>query len=333
MNVSRKLPCPALLALWSSLAEGGCYTAELDPDVGGVFACGGSDEDAPCPASLTCVNGRCEDKDLVPTLAVLVPEDEESIVRDDVIDVTMGMPQPPGLAELQIRIRGSLELVAAGAEADHEFGQGHVKVFVDGVEQQTIDAGSIDSSTPVMVMVPLAGGAHRILLQAYRNDGVAYDNPEATATRLFWFENEFSRRPFVAIKSPWPGSVFDVDDHELEVVIAVTPPLKLIEPGGAKLEDRGHVHVYYETPMPYPDCVHNAECDDGYIGVVGESRSTRIGLPKDEEGTATLSAVLRHVEHSPYGLPFDCDPAPRPSMTNPCAPVFDSIDVVRVNED
>jgi hypothetical protein len=318
------------LVLGLGLASG-CFTAQLDPDLGGAFACGDSDEEEPCPGSLTCVNGRCEDADEVPVLAVLAPEDEESVERDDVIDVTMGMVPPPGIVELEIRIQGSLELVAAASGATPVLGQGHVKVFIDGVEQQTIDSGSIGASTPVMVSVPLVSGPHRILLQAYRNDGEPYDNPEATATRLFWFENEFSRRPFVAIKSPWPGSVFDVDDGEVEVVLAVTPPFRLVEPGGMHVEDQGHAHIYYDTLMPYPDCVHNAGCDSGYIGVVGGSSSVVLDLPEDEEGSRSITAVLRHVDHLPYGIPFGCDPT-TPGPLELCSPVFDSVDVVRVDQ-
>jgi hypothetical protein len=330
VNVSRKSPWPSLLlVLTASPAAGGCYTAQLDPDLAGVFACGDPDEEEPCPAALSCVNDRCEDADEVPTLAVLSPEDEESLVRDDVIDVMVGMQPVPGLVELEMRVQGSLELVSIGAGADHAFGQGHVKVFVDGMEQRTIDSGSIDASTPVMVQVPLVSGPHRLHLQAYRNDGEPYDNPEATATRLFWFENEFSRRPFLAIKSPWPGSVFDVDDRELEVVLAVTPPLQLVEPGGTNIENRGHAHVYYETPMPYPECVLNGGCDGGYIGVVGGAGSQVIDLPEDEEGSGRLTAVLRNVDHSAYGLPFPCDPTV-PGPLDVCSPVFDTIDLVRV---
>jgi hypothetical protein len=329
VNVSRKSPWPSLILVLASLLAGGCYTAELDPDIAGVFACGDPDEAEPCPAALTCVNDRCEDADAVPTLAVLSPEDEQSIVRDDVIDVMLGMQPVPGLTQLEMTFRGTLELVSIGAGADHAFGEGHVKVFVDGVEQQTIDSGDIDAPTPVMVQVPLVSGPHRLHLQAYRNDGEPYDNPEAIATRLFWFENEFSQRPFVAIKSPWPGSVFDVNDRELEVVIAATLPLELVEPGSTNIENRGHAHIYYDTPMPYPECVNNEGCDRGYIGVVGQAGSQVITLPEDEVGTGVLTAVLRNVDHSAYGLPFQCDPTV-PLPLDLCAPVFDAIDLVRV---
>jgi hypothetical protein len=330
VNVSRKSACPPtiLVALWS-LVTFGCYTAQVDPDIGGVFACGDPDGDEPCPAALTCVNERCEDADLVPTLAVLDPEDEKSIMRDDVVDLMMGMP-PGMLIDLEIRIQGAIALVSESSGTDPTFGEGHVKVFVDGEEQLTIDDGTIDSSTPVMVRVPAVAGPHRIVLQAYRNDGVAYDNPEATGSRLFWLESPIARRPFVAIKSPLPGAVFDLDERGLDVEVA-TINFELLDPGGLPQDGRGHAHLYYDDRVKYPGCVQDPGCDNGYLGVAGTSKVGELDMPSAQAGSGVITAVLRDTDHSPYGFPFPCDPG-MPGPLDVCSPVFDAIEVVRVDD-
>jgi hypothetical protein len=324
VNVPNALSTLGLAALVIPLA-GGCYSAQVDPDLGGAFVCGGA-EQAECPGSLVCVNERCEDADLVPALMVLDPEDEQSFTRDDILDMVM----PGAGIDLEIRIQGSIELISASAGADHAFGEGHVKVLVDGMEQATVDSGSIDSSTPVMVRVPAVAGPHRILLQAHRNDGVAYDNPEATAMRLFWFESAAMRRPFVAIKSPVPGAAFDLDDQTIDVELA-TLHFTLVEPGGARQAEHGHAHVYYDTRVEFPECVRDPGCDSSYLAVVGASGSTELGLPESDAGSDILSIVARNVDHSPYGQPFDCDPTV-PGPLDLCSPVFDSIEIVRVEE-
>lgn len=312
----------------------GCFTANIDPDLGGVFVCGDDASDGTCPSSLVCVNARCEDADLVPSLAVLNPENEKSFMRDDIVDIAMGMP-PDGAIPLEIRIQGAISLVSESAGADPTFGEGHVKVYLDGEEQMTIDEGSIDSSTPVMVMVPAIAGPHRILLQAYRNDGEAYDNPEATAMRLFWFESVAMRRPFVAIKAPLPGTVFDLDERDLDVEIA-TLNFDLLDPGGPPREGIGHAHLYYDDRVKYPGCVQDPSCDNGYLGVAGASKVGELDMPSTEAGGGFITAVLRNTDHSPYGynvlMGTSCDPS-QPGPFEVCTPVFDAIDVLRVSDE
>lgn len=334
----RSLPALAVtgLCLTAGLLGSGCYTAQLDPDLGGVFSCesdqddGGDDE--ACPSGQACVNERCEDAEAVPALFVLNPEDEDSVIRDDVIDMLMMGQMPGAPLELTINIQGSLELVPASAEAEPVFGQGHVRVTIDGNDEgaTTIDTGSIDGSTQVTVSVPPLAGPHRIVLQAFRNDGVAYDNPEATATRLFWLENTVARRPFVAIKSPWPGTRFGRDRETIDIELATNEPaFVFVDPASDRQAGRGHGHVHYGAM--FPRCVEETECDEGYLGVVGASLEGSILLPESFEQDATLSVVLRHIDHTPYGIPFECDPT-QPGPINPCMAVFETIEIRRGDE-
>lgn len=331
MTVSNKLSFPRGVALAVPLLGGGCYSAQIDPDVGGAFACGADAEDAEdaaCPESLVCVNDRCEDPDLVPSLAVLSPEDESSVF--DMRVFQLGMP-PGEPVRVEVRIQGSLTLVSAGGGVAPVFGEGHVRVLVDGEEQATVDSGSIDGSRPVEVDVPALAGPHRIVVQAYRSDGEPYDNPEARASRLFWLENPVAPRPFVAIKSPWPDTVIDLDDDSLTVELA-TLHFELADPGGPPQEGVGHGHIYVDAPLRFPECVTNPSCDDSYLGVAGQSATGELALPESGEGSGFLTAVLRTGDHDVYGFPFGCD-ASMPGPLDVCSPVFDEIEIVRLAED
>lgn len=317
----------ALLCAWLG---SGCYVAEVDPDAGGVFACGAANESL-CPGALVCVNDRCEDADLVPSLQILAPEDEAVVENDRVVELGMPGVMPGAPVEIVVNIQGTLALVSASGGAEHAFGEGHVKVLVDDVEQATIDEGAIDGSTPVTVQVPSTAGAHRILAQAYRNDGEPYDNAESTATRLFWLTSPLIERPFVAIKSPWPGTLLDVDSQEVEVEIA-TLRFTIELPGETPEAGHGHAHIYYDTPIPQPECVRDPACDDDYLGVITQP-DPAIGtftMPMATAGSGTLSVVLRDIDHSPYGLPFGCEPTMDGPMSL-CGVVFDQVDVVRVD--
>lgn len=326
--------CGALgVAMLGLAAAGGCFTAQLEPDLVGVFVCDedADEDDAACPSSLVCVNERCEDPDLVPSLLLTGPEDEEVIERSQVIEGGMPMGGMPGMIDIDVRIRGSLQLVSASAGADPTFGEGHVRISIDGGEPVTIEEGSIN--TPQLVTIPVLGvaGAHRIVAQAFRNDGEPYDNPEAMATRLFWLKSDLIDRPMVAIKSPWPGTVFSADDQKIDVEIA-TIGFDVIPPDGASLERRGHAHLYYDDRVRYPECVLDEDCRESYLDLA-DGPPDPLELPMAMEGSAVLTAVLANGDHTTYGFPFPCDPTLPLGPGDLCSPVFDAVEIVRVEED
>lgn len=304
-----------------SLLLPGCYTAQLDEALPGVFACTQIDDD--CPSGLRCVNFTCEDEDAVPSLAVTNPEDEQLFITN-ALDVPVGPPPPP--LELEVLVTGDLTLVAANSGADHEFGEGHVVVTVDGQRAALIDSGSIDTPRPVPVEVDNVPGPHRITTQAIRNDGVPYDNEEAVGSRLFWIESELARgvRPFVAIKAPWPGSTFQLSDTPIEVEIA-TLNFDMLVPGQGRSDGEGHAHVYYDTRID--DCVEDVACDGAYLAVVGDPPVTTFDLPESTARSVELGVALRHIGHELYRFPFDCDPATDPV----CRPVVESITINRAD--
>ncbi|MCH9685165.1 MAG: hypothetical protein K0V04_27255 [Deltaproteobacteria bacterium] len=309
-----------------TLMVGGCYTVEFDPTVGGAFRCNLEDEeiDSSCPSGMSCVNDHCEDEEALPSLAVLSPEDQLVLETSATVQ---GGADPFALS---IRVQGSLTLVSATSGAEHVFGEGHVAVFIDNEEQAIIDEGGISSSTPVEIEITNnVPGPHRIALQARRNDGVDYDNEGAFATRLFWLENELEvgLRPFVAIKSPWPHTAFSTDDEDIEVEL-ITRNFTLVPPNTMQADSTGHSHIYYDTP--WPDCVLQPDgCDKDYLGVVGaDGNRTQFTAPASGDETATITAVLRHVDHFPYGFPFECDPA---TEVNLCQPIFDEVTINRTS--
>lgn len=299
-----------------------CYSAELDPTLGGVFACSQAADD--CPSGLTCVNGACEKEDQLPVVVVTNPEDEELFVTN-APDVPMGPMAPP--FELEVRIQGELELVAANSGAEHVFGQGHVVVYIDEVEQAVIDSGDISTPTAVTVEVDNQAGPHRITALAMRNDGEPYDNADATGGRLIWVESELIEgvRPFVAIKSPWPGSTVPLETTSVDVEIA-TLNFTMVAPGQGEVEEQGHAHIYYDKA--FPDCLADDDCDKDYIAVAGDPPTVTASLPESSAQSIDLTAVLRQVGHDQYRFPFGCDPIIDGGL---CQPVFDTIEINRAD--
>ncbi len=237
-----RIACMSAVALAT-----GCFTADLDPAKEGAFACfepDGSD----CPEGRMCINGRCESEG--PSVEITNPEDEQLF---DIMDAPIDAPRMIG-----VRVSGNLELAPPSDE--HVSGEGHVAILVDGVERTTIEMGGLSGGITVMIEVPNRAGPHRVAAVARRNDGVDYDNPEARFTRLFWIDDG---TPQVALKSPWPNTVFGLDTQvmsysvtSLRVQLVPPMPESPIDP------DRGHVHIYYDES--FPGCLMDPMCDPGH---------------------------------------------------------------------
>lgn len=308
----------------TSLLLAGCYATEVDPTLTSVFACNQKDDD--CPNAQRCVNHRCEDEEIVPRITITEPEDEFRFN-----DAPLPVPgMPPPRRQLVMQFSGELELVAADSGAEHVFGEGHVVISIDGEEQAIVDSGNIGTPLPLMVDVAHQPGPHRITAQAMRNDGTPYDNPQATGTRLFWIQSELveARRPFVAIKSPWPGSSVQLDDTTVDVELStINFDMRAPLDDAENADGVGHAHIYYD--QLFPDCLMDPLCDGGYIGVVGESLVVPAPLPESAPQAITLTAVLRQIGHDPYRFPFGCEPV----LDDPvvCEPVTDTITINRAD--
>lgn len=301
MSIARTA-CSLALAL---VLGAGCFTADFDPDKAGVFFCEADDD---CEGEDFCVNQRCEAE--LQTVEIRNPEDEDTF---DVMAGPLDMPR-----EIPVTIAGSLELVAAGG--DHVSGEGHVAVFVDGMEIAPVTSGPFSAGIVVPIQVTNRPGPHRVAIQARRNDGADYDNPGARATRLFWIDDG---TPQVAIKSPWPNTTFGLESEAItyqvtSLRVMLVPPMAegMIDP------TRGHTHIYYDET--FPACLMDPMCDPNYIAI-GEARNQDLmaTIPGSAEASATLTAVLRNVDHTLYRFDPD-DDGPLEER-----PILDTITILR----
>ncbi len=308
----------------------GCYSAQVDPDLSGVFACDPADETAACPAGQICVNERCVDMEGVPSLTILNPEEGDRELTE-VADYTIPGPEATPVS-VNLTFQGSnLDLITRSAANEHEFGQGYVAIYVDGSEVATLEDGNVAERNSVMLEISPEPGPHRIAIQAMRNDGVDYDNPEAFATRLIWLENvdTVGMRPFVAIRSPWPGTSFNLEDQEVEIQVMTLNFTLEASDSSQQAEARGHAHIYYDET--FPGCALDEICDDGYIGVAAAAINNEqfsrgeILLPASNEDGTTLTAVLRNINHLIYQFPYGCEA----DMPETCQLAFDGIEILR----
>lgn len=286
---------------------GGCFTADLDPTLAGVFAC---DVDDDCPSAMACINEVCESGD-PPTVAINFPEDEQ---RFEITDFDVGAQR-----EIEMTLAGTLDVTEPGGE--HVFGEGHIEITVDGRVAGQVTSGALSGVLPFPVAIENTLGAHRIAARAIRNDGTPYDHAGGTATRLFWVKD--GATPLVGIKQPWPGTEFDLSKAKTGVEAAVLNfTLAPAVMNGDNASGVGHVHIYYNDNIT--DCLANPTCDKAYLNTIVEAGMiSTVQLPDSPEGTFNLNVVLRNIDHSLYLFPED----------GGGAPVIDTIPLVRKQDD
>ncbi len=279
--------------LTALLLPAACFTADLDPTLGGVFTCEVADD---CPSDMACVNQRCESED-PPTLAIGFPEDEQSL---DITEAEVG-----AMRELSLTVSGTLKLVPPG---DAVFGEGRVEVIVDDRVAGTIESGSLSGVVQFPTTVENTLGAHRIAVRAIRSDGVPYDNEGAVATRLFFIDDGVT--PLLGIKQPWPGAEFPLEKASAEVEVAVRHfSLAPAVPDGGTQSVTGHVHIYYNEDIQA--CLANPGCDNAYLATIVENgQIPEVPLPDSPAGMFQLNVVLRNIDHSLYLFPEDGTGAP-----------------------
>jgi hypothetical protein len=292
----------------SVLLLGGCFTADLDPNVEGAFACEVDDD---CPEGQACDGSRCVVSENVPVLQVLMPEPDQVFAFDTF----------PVNGALQVNIQGNLTL--APPSDDNAPGTGFVELTVDG-NTQRITSGPLSGVLEVMTTIERRPGPHRIAVTAFRTDGVPYGGAQSTVTSLFWLDDG---DPAVALTRPWPGTEFPLGTPMIEVEVA-TLNFTMRSARMQNAEEIGHAHVHYDDE--FPECAENQSCDSGYLAIVsppGSEESDRasatIVLPESAATMSSLTAVLRNDDHTPYRDPFG-DPTGRV--------IFDTIPIVRVAE-
>ena len=285
----------------------GCFSAELDDRLGGVFACEDRGDDV-CPEGMRCVDARCRIEDEVPLVAIVGPSDGDAIF-DEVVP---------------LRLDGNITLVPEGGE--HVFGEGHAVITLDGVESTRLEGGDIARAFDIPPEGGLDVGLHRISVQLRRNDGEPYTHEGASANRLVFTTFEGDTEARVAIVSPWPGSEIAADVGSIEVTIA-TLNFRI------GLDDKtgdGHAHIFSdEDPRlcaPDNDCtrdpavysaVFSPNTNDVNVG------SSSLTLPTDGREELTISTMLVTRTHDAF------DPANPDSDEGTATPVFDEVVVRR----
>lgn len=284
-----RLLAPLLICAAASLV--GCSIEEIDPLLSGVFPCEASDD---CPSSQACMLQKCRIEP-APEVLVLAPEAEAAIPIQGMGDVSV-----------VITIGGAnLDLVDPGSDLDADFGKGTVVVLVDDEEVAVLSSGEIATGVTFEVMVPPVPGAHRIRAVGRTSDGFIYDNDEAEGRRLFWLDDGL---PHVGMVDPFPGDVFPLEATGFDVTVAAINfafdvPTPGATPGN---EAKGHAHVHYDEV--FPACTFEPICDNGYAGVLAPdgpatSVTSQVMLPASAAGPATLTSVLRKVNHLKYLYP------------------------------
>lgn len=294
---------PLMFAVSAGLV-GGCFSTDLDPDAVGAFACGENAGNADCPTGQACSNGRCQDIDVLPTIAISGPDPTvapmfDATLGDEIDEVLLfGVPQ-------------AFTLVDPAANSEHVFGEGHISVSVDGDEVATITSGTIAGGREVGISIGNEVGAHRLSVRLMRNDGDAYDHQGARDNNLYWLRDG---QPRIAVTKPWPGDRFSLDEQELEIEVGVID-FEVVPPGGADTPRLGHAHVHYDAP--FPECPEESACDSDYMVITDTPIEGSGGLTRPNDDTVArlpaetaardveVTAILRNVNHSPYRLPDD----------------------------
>jgi len=280
-----------------------CFTAALDPEAAGAFAC---EQDEDCPDEGFCVNARCERAD-PPTVDITNPEQSQAFMLGDA---------PPPMRTVTITITGTLDLVDPTEHKDNVFGEGHLELFVENESVVTITSGALSGGVQHDIEIPNVPGPVRVAVHALRNDGSRYDNEEATSRLLFWIDGG---DPLVGIRNPWPGSVFGLEAENVAIEAEVLHfSLLPAMPGAMSQEATGHIHIYYDVDLATCFDPPMGPCDSSYKTTITTNAPSNATFPKSAAGTAKLSAVLRNIDHSLYRFP------PPDGM-----PVTDEIEITR----
>lgn len=304
--------------LLSLVGLSGCLTNTPDPGLGGVYVCAAQED---CPAGLSCLQQVCEAIEL-PHIEILNPEDGFAY------DFALAADHPEFLSISAI----NFTLRPLAESNDKVPGEGHLVVFVDGEEVTKVDSGDLSGGVQVPITIPNVPGVHRIHVQARLNDGTNYDNDDAVARTMIWVDDG---RKHVAIRLPWPGDTFPLDEQLINAEVAVfdpSPTNKItIGPPNTGVQ---HVHMFYDES--FPECIETPMCFVSYEGIVpsDEDDFGPVLLPSAGAGPVSLTAVVMVFDHTLYEYPdplFVPDPGD-PDAPAPNIPIFSSIEIQRTND-
>lgn len=287
------------------MGHAGCFTAEFEPDLSGVYYCQSQSD---CESNERCELFRCVNND-GPKLEIRGPEDDGDAVSF-------------GDSSLNLTLRAVDFELEEGSQRNE--GKGYLRVSIDGesVGPRIVD-GDLENDPGVTVSVDIAGvapGAHRVGVQAYYSNDESYDNPGASAERLVFIDDGEAH---IAILEPAPGSQHRVGETLELKVLAINFTWKDgegdadcteadVQAGDcAERTDEGHTHVYVLDD--YPDCLDptdsEAGCNFGYANSLkpetdgADVVTGPLDFDFEEPGMVTISAGLQYNEHDPWPDP------------------------------
>lgn len=306
--MTRAYPAIGALALLSS----GCFSAELDPDLSGVFVCESEDE---CSGDQVCFLQRCTAPDELPRVELLNPT--QNIPQADFANAN---------GALQIEVSTNLALRPASSEG--RSGMGFIEVTANGKTQRI---ESDDDLSVTLLFEDTTATPLRLAVQAFAEQGKPYPNPEARVQEVLFVDDG---RPQVALVEPWPNQRIGLDQGSADFTIT-TVNFDLMPPGSGLADGRGHAHLYQvegaDAMLPEV-CLVDIGCPDRndlyqlLAPAEGPSDTASTGLmlrPVSQAGPQTVVVTLQQDNHELFLM----DP-PGPLDR---APVFDSITIQRAN--
>ena len=281
---------PSRVATLTMLLSG-CYLAELDPSISGVYVC---DDHVDCALGQECLDGICVATSDVegPVLQIAAPAQLEIFPLDDI-------------SALPLIVAGrNLNL---GTEESEDPLAGYIEIQLDGALVDTVAAGSLDDGIEIdSLPLPQAPGLHHLRIIARRADGELFESEGAEATIGFWVDDG---KEHIGILDPPPSARVPLfEDGGLQVEVAALN-FTFMNPGFAGTEDAatpglGYVHLYVDADIP--TCLPGCNLDyQTTLMPAGLSRVNRIiteqpiGLAADV-GTVRLQVVAQNLENAPY---------------------------------
>jgi len=278
----RRLGRAALPALAAAASLGACLTNVPDPSQAGIYACVDSDD---CPGGQSCLQKTCEAIEL-PVVKIVNPEDEKPLTF-----------KGDGVPHTEVLTVNATNLTLRELSASNEAvpGEGHLVVFLDEEEVGKIETGDLTGGVQMELSIPDVPGVHRIRVQARLNDGTDYDHEGGAARNLLWVADG---EPHVAIRDPWPGTVFTLESQGIDARVAVIGDIQI----GPPMTGLQHVHIYYDKTFPM--CKEDLLCATDYSGVVPDDKDEfgPVFLPEAGAGPVTLTGVIANANHTLFTI-------------------------------
>lgn len=282
---------PSRVAILAVLVLDGCYLAELDTSISGVYVCV---DDIDCALGHECLDGVCVATEDVegPVLQIAAPQQLEIFPID-------------GSAEMPLIVAGrNLNL---GTDESEDPLAGYIEVELDGAVVESVAEGSLEDGIEIdSLPLPQAPGLHHLRIVARRTDGAYFESKGAEVAIGFWVDDG---KEHVGILDPAPSARVPLfDDGGLQVEVAALN-FTFMNPGYAGAEDAttpglGYVHLYVDADIP--SCLPGCNLDyQTTLMPAGLSRVNRIisdqpiGLAADV-GTVRLQIVAQSLTNAPY---------------------------------